>query len=537
MADNTVPANNVIEAELTIGPSALEAYSRLSYTMWYALAEFVDNSTQSRLNYEKLIDDVLLNEQKPLEINIIYNKVAREMRIEDNSIGMTKEKLIDALKVATPTQDSHGRSKYGMGMKTAACWLGKVWRIETCEWDSGLEWTATVDVEGIARRGEKVQLTSKEVSKDAHYTRVIITDLRRNIQARTEETLRAYLGSMYMFDLKEDQPVPVRITYNTTPIEPPSEAEWDTDLDGKPYLREIPPGTSIGGKSISGYVGVLKKGGRRFGGFSLYQNGRQIQGFPNAWKPRAIFGGVDDEGANNLVAQRLTGVLQLDKDFGVSHTKDAILFEGDEEDQLEKFLVDLTKDYRQRATERRGDRPTRRLSPENIKGLIESLRSEFESGEMKGAVNTTQLPPLDAIVANNRQQVASLSPQEIVAVFPITQDLTIKVSQKETSLYEPYVTITPGAEAGVVHVVINLLHPYYDSLETNESMEECIVQFMYDAVAEYKVRMSTSAPVQPDGVRNVKDSLLRVRMHRNEAENYKVQREAVQALDKDLGKN
>lgn len=143
----------------------------------------------------------------------------------------------------------------------------------------------------------------------------------------------------------------------------------------------------------------------------------------------------------------------------VCHTKDAILFEGDEEDQLENYLVELTKDYRQRATERRGDRPNRRFSPENIKDVIEKLRSECESGEMKGAVNTAQLPPLDAIVTNNRQQVASLSPQEAVAVFLITQDLTIKVSQKKTSLYEPYVTITPGAKAEVVHVVINLLHP------------------------------------------------------------------------------
>lgn len=36
------------EAELSVGPKAIDAYSRLSYTMWFALAEFVDNSTQSR---------------------------------------------------------------------------------------------------------------------------------------------------------------------------------------------------------------------------------------------------------------------------------------------------------------------------------------------------------------------------------------------------------------------------------------------------------------------------------------------------------
>lgn len=529
--------NTPIEAELTIGPSALDAYSRLSYTMWYALAEFVDNSTQSRLNYDNIIDDVLRNEGKPLEIAISYNKLTRELRVEDNSIGMTKERLIEALRIAMPTQDSKGRSRYGMGMKTAACWLGRRWRIETCEWGSGIEWTADVDVEAIAHKGARVPITSKAVDTKEHYTRIIVTDLRRIIQNRTEDTLKAYLGSMYMFDLRPDgsDAVPVRITYNTDAIEPPSEMEWDTDPEGKPYRRDIPDGVKIGGKAISGWVGVLKKGGRKYGGFSLFQNGRQIQGFPNAWKPKAIFGGIDDEGANNLVAQRLTGVLKLDSKFAVSHTKDAILFEGDEEDQLEDYLVKLTADYRQHAQSRRGEKQ-KGWSGEKLRDLIESMTPEFTSGEMKDAVNTSQLPPIDAILATNQQRVAALSKEDTVAEFPIVQGLTIKVSIKETSEYEPYVIITPGADAGVIHVIVNGLHPYYQDLESADSVEECITQFIYDAVAEHKARSLMATPALPASVRTLKDQLLRVRVHKNTNENYKVQREAIGALNKDLGR-
>ena len=536
--DQTEVSIAPMEADLTIGPSALDAYSRLSYTMWYALAEFVDNSTQSRLNYDNIIDDVLRDEGKPLQIDITYNKLTRELRVEDNSIGMTRERLIEGLKIAMPTADSKGRSRYGMGMKTAACWLGRRWRIETCEWGSGIEYTADIDVEAIAHRGAKVPITSKVVDTKEHYTRIVITDLRRIIQNRTEDTLKAYLGSMYMFDLRPEQTdaVPVKITYNTDEIDPPSELEWDTDPEGKPFRREIPEGVKIGGKTISGWVGVLKKGGRKFGGFSLFQNGRQIQGFPNAWKPKAIFGGVDDEGANNLVAQRLTGLLKLDKDFAVSHTKDAILFEGEEEDQLEDYLVKLTADYRQHAISRRGEKQ-KGWSGEKLRDLIESMAPEFTSGEMKDALNTSHLPPIDAILATNRQRVDALSKGETVAEFPIVQGLTIKVSVKETSEYEPYVIITPGAEAGVIHVVINGLHPYYQELESADSVEECITQYIYDAVAEHKALSLMSAPALPASVRTLKDQLMRVRVHKNVNENYKVQREAVGALNKDLGRS
>jgi hypothetical protein len=39
-------ADSQIHTDLTIGASVIDAYSRLSYTMWFALAEFIDNSTQ-----------------------------------------------------------------------------------------------------------------------------------------------------------------------------------------------------------------------------------------------------------------------------------------------------------------------------------------------------------------------------------------------------------------------------------------------------------------------------------------------------------
>src|SRR4029079_14850560 len=97
---------DIYEAELSVGPRAIDAYSRLSYTMWFALAEFVDNSTQSRLNYGELIDEVLQAEGQPLTVDIIHNRQTKTITIQDNSIGMTRDDLVAALRVANPTTDS-----------------------------------------------------------------------------------------------------------------------------------------------------------------------------------------------------------------------------------------------------------------------------------------------------------------------------------------------------------------------------------------------------------------------------------------------
>src|SRR5581483_9888288 len=100
--------------EVTIGSGAIKNYARMPYTMWFALAEFIDNSTQSRLNYPDLVDEALKNEGTPLVVQIDYNAIKRELVISDNSIGMSKDDLLAALKIAEPTKDSKGRSKYGM---------------------------------------------------------------------------------------------------------------------------------------------------------------------------------------------------------------------------------------------------------------------------------------------------------------------------------------------------------------------------------------------------------------------------------------
>lgn len=495
------------ETDFEIGPSSIDAYSRLNYTMWYALAEFIDNSTQSRKNYREIVDDLLAHEGQPLTVSIDYTRLAknREITISDNSIGMNREDLVAALRVAHPTKDSKGRSKYGMGLKTAACWMGDRWKVVTCEFGSGEEWTASVDVPAIAREGKKIQLSMKSVSRDLHYTHVVVSDLHRNMPKKTEDTIRSYLGSMYRFDIEAGQ---LKLLLNGEEILGPDKYEFDTDPEGNVMRREL-PALAIGGKSVTGWVAVLKKGGRKYGGFSLFQEQRQIQGFPNAWKPREIYGGVDDEGANNLVSQRLMGLINLDG-FKVSHTKDTILFEGDEEEELEAFLKSFTSDFREYAVRRRG-KDGQPWNREKVRDLIQSMKQEFISNDMQDAVTHSVLPPLNTIILNNQAQLAALSSEDSVVEFRINNDITVKVWVTEKSEYEPHLTIVAGAQLGTVHVIINRLHPYFGSLESTDRIDEAIRQYIYDAIAEYRVTL-LAGTVHPDSVRRLKNDLLRVQV-------------------------
>ena len=117
--------------QLIIGPDAITSYRRLAYSPWHAIAEFVDNSTQSYFDNRDALDECMKNEDdKILTVSVAYDK-GKMLRVVDNAMGMSRDDLERALHVARPPVNTKGRSKYGMGMKTAACWMGDQWTIRT----------------------------------------------------------------------------------------------------------------------------------------------------------------------------------------------------------------------------------------------------------------------------------------------------------------------------------------------------------------------------------------------------------------------
>lgn len=495
-----------LTADFNIGPGSIAAYSRLSYTMWYALAEFIDNSTQSRSNYGSIIDLVLNDEGNPLRVEINYDASKRELTIADNSIGMTYDDLVQALKIAQPTQDSKGRSKYGMGLKTAACWIGKNWSVTTCEWGSGEEWTAVVSVDDIARGTMAIPLSKRKVGDDQHYTVVRIWNLNRVIQKRTEETIMAYLGSMYRMDIRHNNLI---ILFNNKQVPLPEELQFARYEDGNEVQQRFT--ATICGKPISGWFGVLHTGSRKFGGFSIFQNDRQIKGYPDAWKPRSVFGGVDEEGSNTLVSQRLIGELILDG-FEVSHTKDDIVWQDDEYERLEEFLIEQTLPLKRFASSMRKSATGGKSAwdKEKLKEIMDEAKQEFGSAELKDAVTEASLPPIDVIQQANRRQAEALTDAEMLLEIPdVGAGIRVRVGFQDRSENDPHLVFVPDEDG--ITVIINQQHPYYAEVDSAERVKEIIFQFVYDAVAEFRI-MRRSSRQEPDAVRRLKDQLLRAKI-------------------------
>ena len=143
--------NNFNEAEfpidITPDVSALKIFRNLSFTPWYAIGEFVDNSITSALkNMDNLI--ALNGTDYELRIDIEFPRNKDSLIIKDNAAGISRTDLIErALKTGVPAIDtSVGLGKHGVGMKAAGLWWGEKITIETHPINEKNGWHIDLDI-------------------------------------------------------------------------------------------------------------------------------------------------------------------------------------------------------------------------------------------------------------------------------------------------------------------------------------------------------------------------------------------------------
>ena len=92
-------------------------------------------------------------------------------------MGMGRAELEHALVIGKPPENPYGRSQFGLGMKTAACWFGDEWTVTTKKLGLGQQVSITVDVERVAAGDINLPDTTGAKPANLHYTIIEIRKL------------------------------------------------------------------------------------------------------------------------------------------------------------------------------------------------------------------------------------------------------------------------------------------------------------------------------------------------------------------------
>ena len=492
--------------QLQLGLQVIQSYKRLSYTAWHAIAELVDNATQSYFNNRSTLDDALSASGERLVIGVVYEREEGGLlRVSDNAMGMSYDELTNALKVGFPPENTSGRSKYGMGLKTASCWIGNKWTVRTKKLSETTEHSVTIDVNRIARGNNDLEhYTMAGRPENEHYTIIEIRDHNQVFRGRTMGKIKDFLGSIYRQDLRQNW---ATIEWQGSPL------VWsDADIqflqaqDGNPYRKEFE--FCVAGKKVKGWVGVLSRGSRASAGFSILHADRMVRGWPESWRPETIYGQF--LGSNDLINQRLVGEIHLN-DFEVSHTKDDILWHGNEQEEVEKLLNRECADYIEIARRhRKGQQDQRGPTDLEVKTAIDELQEELSSSDLSDAITLEVVPP-PQVVAQAQEHLK----QAVVRREPTfqarfeTYGLDVRgFLVSDSSPNDPYVVVEATQDSPVL-IIVNTQHPHWNLLSGSEGVLNYLRHCTYDGIAEWQARRK-QASLDPDTIKVLKDRLLRL---------------------------
>lgn len=495
--------------------NVISSYKRLAYTPWHAIAEFVDNSTQSFFENREILENVAKRQglARPLIVTVEYELKEDLLRITDNAMGMSLSELERALHVSMPPPNTSGRSKYGMGLKTAACWLGNLWSIRTKKLGATTEYHVEVNVHEVASGNNDLDPVIQEgLPEDTHYTIIEIRNHNRRFKGRTLGKITKFLRSMYRQDFRDKV---LTLVWRGEVLEwAEFDDRWATAHDGERYLKNfefyIEPDAedandSKAKKKVYGWVGVLEKGSRSDAGFSIMHSGRVIKGWPDSWRPESIFGYE----RNDLINQRLIGEINLDE-FIVSHTKDDIQWMGDQEEQVEQKLYEHCSDFVRYARElRKGVKDSRGPSYQDTETAISELEKELRSSELSDVITLEPIltePLVKTMVKAVKNQVVDKRQERFqIKISNISVRLYL---EDDMSPFEPYLTIDATQQDNII-IIVNAAHPHWGQLAGAEGVLNYLRHCVYDGVAEWSARKLTST-IDPDTIKIYKDKYLRI---------------------------
>ncbi|MBR4453070.1 MAG: ATP-binding protein [Bacteroidales bacterium] len=277
--------SNVIKTvSIKIGQKMYGTFYSLPNTFAHALADFVDNAVQSYVDSKTNLRAIDSNYRLRVDIDIDWapdTNQAQLIVIRDNAGGMDAPHFEKAFMPAERPEDDEGLHEFGMGMKTAALWLGSVYSVRTKSYHEKVERKIIFDQNEVIRE-ELLELPveQKQIDDQSHYTEVCISQLTDNAPKRHYlSSCIEEIASIYRQFLRKDE-IDIYICGNKLSYE-------EQEVLDTPYVKN-PHGESIkwrfnGEVRFMQYkakytVGLLRSMSTKYNGIVLLRRGRVIIG-------------------------------------------------------------------------------------------------------------------------------------------------------------------------------------------------------------------------------------------------------------------
>lgn len=503
-------ANNIKKLDIQPEAGVLGVFSRLNYKPWYALAEFVDNSTQSFYDNEEKLSAHAINK---LKVSINYDFENNTLTIIDNAYGMSYNDFCCAVKLDSVPEKRNGRNEFGMGLKTAASWFGNVWSIESTELDSGKKFFTEIDIPKIRKNKTNfVNIKTSNCDRNEHGTVLLIKDLTKTIDAsRTKGKIISLLSSMYRRDLNSGK---VEIYFNDELLK--FEDYKPLTFRDKTWKKDINFNFNFSEKeyNVNGFVGILKDGGFGKAGFSLFRRGRVVIGGEDQnFKPDRIFGQ-----AQSPIAHKLYGEINLE-DFEIHQAKDGFVWENGLKEEFVEELRENIFEYiqiarltnKQRAEENEYSNETSEKVHDEVQRSIENIfNSKNESIDTcdETDVSIYKKEFIDS-------QYNSLEDKEVSArrfyKIPLNNLSTKELSVVWSVGNKDYWFKQEDLENEVTEITININHPFFKPYSKQEEfksvIEKLVIAFVW-AEVEAKKTANAEGFVLPSKIRNEINKIL-----------------------------
>lgn len=505
--------------------SVYALYKNIKYDPWTAIAEFVDNSTQSY--YDHKTELCSIPGWDGLNVEIIFGKDGtgfERLIIRDNAYGMNFEDFQRAIVLDSPPKVPT-RSEFGMGLKTAACWFGINWSVESTELGSTIKYYAAIDVDALHKyKNEEIEVQETECPAEEHGTIITIWNLNRTIVGKQIKKTKDQLRGMYRVDLRSGK---IAISYNGERLyfEDPeilveklpdgSKKTWKERIDFTiPYKnREL---------TVKGFAAIRETASTSEAGFALLRKGRVIiGGYENAYRPEEIF-----EKSNSFVYQRLFGELRLDN-WPVTQTKDAFDWYNGLEDQLIEKLNEACKELKKKAKEYRVGKKASHDT------LVSTLVDTFSNAGIieKTKVQQIKDPVPSKVPSETRDAMSPINADEpatnsSASVSGDKSDVLIEGSTgkkisfrtktgkyvfnlflRKDDQYQNWLFVSPTEAKHEYNIDWNIRHPFFKPFINEPAFLQIMEQFVF-ALALSEIEAMESSP---DG--QVEASAVRMRMN------------------------